>query len=83
MKRLLKLLPQSSLSNSKKRKLALLLASALAGEARTNAVMRENEPEHDEEADAQMKNDLMDIFAQREAGSGLTQLTEDEWRSLD
>lgn len=82
-KRLLKLLPQSNLSDGKKRKLALFLAAGLAGEQRTEAIMRQNEPERDDEEDALMEAELTEIFTRREAGNGLLELSDDEWRNLD
>lgn len=83
VKQLLKQLPNANLSPERKKKVALFLAVALAGETRTNAVMRETEPEHDAEADEAMRGELRDIFTNRQAGQGLLSISDDEWRNLE
>lgn len=45
--------------------------------------MRQNEPERDDEEDALMEAELTEIFTRREAGNGLLELSDDEWRNLD
>lgn len=82
-KQLLQKLPESDLSPGRKRKLALFLASQIAGEKRTAQVIADNDPDRDEIADEEMRAELRDIFTRREAGQGLLNISEDEWRNLD
>lgn len=82
-KQLLRQLPESGLSPGRKRKLALFLASQIAGEARTAQVIAANDPDKDEIADEEMRAELRDIFTRREAGQGLLKMSEEEWKKLE